>query len=210
MNMTNNSALICPNDKTAMHSVKIESHYGQWVVLDQCPDCGGIWFDKSELYMAKQGQADKIELLNAAILRTPSPILDSALICPLDRAKLVRFVDPYFPKDIVIVRCPLCEGIWLNRGEFTKYQTFRQEKFQKSKQRIIDIPPEPNIDQILAQQTSGDAVDTLGRLGKFLSTPMDSRTMQPLSPNSLSDNEKNSINLLVNLLTTVLRLFIRL
>jgi Zn-finger nucleic acid-binding protein len=164
--MVTDAALICPNDKTAMHSVKIESHYGQWVVLDQCPDCGGIWFDKSELYMAKQGQADKIELLNADILRTQSPIIGSELNCPLDKAKLMRFVDPFFPKDIIIVRCPLCEGIWLNRGEFTKYQTFREQKLQKNKPRIIDIQQEPNIDQILAQQNGGDAVDTLGRLGK--------------------------------------------
>lgn len=44
-----------------------------------------------------------------------------------------RFTDKYFPQDIVLVRCPSCHGIWLNRGTFTKYQQFRQKLMPKKK-----------------------------------------------------------------------------
>jgi Zn-finger nucleic acid-binding protein len=51
--------MLCPNENIEMRQVKVESHYGQPVILDQCPECGGIWFDKMELYQVKQGEQRK-------------------------------------------------------------------------------------------------------------------------------------------------------
>jgi uncharacterized protein len=201
--------LICPNENIEMHKVKIESHYGQSVILDQCSSCGGIWFDKSELYMAKQGKADQIELLDANNLRTPSAIDNCELLCPKDRNKLVLFKDPYFPKDIIIVRCPVCEGFWLNRGEFTKYQKFRQSKLGIREITAIDEKLEQNIERILENHESRGSVDTLGRLGTFLSTPLDQVTLRPQESRHLSDVEINAFNIIINALSVVLRLFIR-
>ena len=116
-----------------MRQVEIASHYGGPIFVDQCERCGGIWFDESNLFRAKQGEAEKIEALNAEMLRTPSVIENSTLCCPRDRGVMLRFTDKYFPQDIVLVRCPSCHGIWLNRGTFTKYQQFRQKFMPKKK-----------------------------------------------------------------------------
>ena len=192
-----------------MRQVKVEAHYGQWVVLDQCPGCGGIWFDYFELYMVKQGQSDEIELLDADILRIPSEIGNSDLVCPRDQTKLVRFIDPFFPKDIIIVRCPVCNGFWLNRGEFTRYQKYRQGLQRPREVSIADEKLERDIERILAQHKTGDSVDVLGKLGRFLSTPLDSNTWHPLEPDKLSEKEGNALNLILNVLTVILRIFIR-
>jgi len=125
--------MLCPNDRTEMRRVKIVSHYGGPIFVDQCEKCGGIWFDESELFRAKQGEAEKIEVLNTGILRTPSTIENSTLFCPRDHGAMHRFTDKYFPQDIILVRCPSCHGIWLNRGTFTKYQQFRQKLIPKKK-----------------------------------------------------------------------------
>jgi Zn-finger nucleic acid-binding protein len=125
--------MLCPNDRTEMHEVKIVSHYGRPIIVDQCEGCGGIWFDESELFRAKQGEAEKIDVLNTEILRAPSTIENSSLICPRDQTAMNRFTDKYFPQDIVLVRCPSCHGFWLNRGTFTKYQQFRQKLMPKKK-----------------------------------------------------------------------------
>ena len=125
--------MLCPNDSTEMHQVTIVSHYGGPIFVDQCEKCGGIWFDESELFRAKQGEAEKIEALNTEMLRTPSTIENSTLICPRDQTAMNRFTDKYFPQDIVLVRCPSCHGIWINRGMFTKYQQFRQKLMPKKK-----------------------------------------------------------------------------
>ena len=63
--------------------------------------------------------------------------------------------------------------------------------------------------RILAEHKTGDATDALGKLGKFLSTPMDSLTWRPLEPEKLSEKEKGAINMIINTLLIVLRCFIR-
>jgi Zn-finger nucleic acid-binding protein len=199
--------MICPNDGTEMTQVKAESHYGQTVILDQCPGCGGIWFDHFELYKAKQGEADKIELLNADGLRTSTSIENRELVCPKDRVKLVRFQDVLFPKDIVIARCPVCNGFWLNRGEFTRYQQYRQTLVMPRELTPEDEKLTREMERILAEHKTGDTMDALGQVGKFLSTPVDPATLQPLEPEKLSEKEKNAYNTIIGALLGVLRLF---
>lgn len=197
----------CPNDNSEMKQVKAESHYGQTVVLDQCPECGGIWFDRLELFKAKQGEADKIELLNAENLRTSTAIKNQELLCPKDRVKLDRFNDPLFPKDIVIARCPVCSGFWLNRGEFIKYQQYRQTLMRPREVTPEDEKLAREMSRILAAHKTGDTMDTLGKVGTFLSTPIDQMTWSPLEPEKLSEKEKGAFDIIISALTVILRLF---
>ncbi|MFC1910349.1 zf-TFIIB domain-containing protein [Chloroflexota bacterium] len=201
--------MICPNENVEMQQVKVESHYGQTVILDQCPKCGGIWFDHFELYSVKQGQAEKIESFNVDTLRTSSQIGNSEFLCPRDSGKLIHFSDPFFPKDIIIASCPVCNGFWLNRGEFIKYQNYRQSLKKPRETTDEDKKLGQDIARILAEHKNGDATDALGKLGRFLSTPMDSMTWRPLEPEQLSEKEKNAINLIINALLVILRFFIR-
>ena len=163
--------MLCPNGSTEMHEVKIVSHYGVPIIIDQCEKCGGIWFDEAELFRAKQGEAERIEVLNTEILRTPAPIENSTLFCPRSGAKMHRFTDRHFPQDIVLVRCPLCHGIWLNRGVFTKYQQFRQGLMRPKKKSPEDEGMQKNIAHLVKSYESGRSTKTLKRLEKFLCTP---------------------------------------
>jgi uncharacterized protein len=201
--------LLCPNENSEMQQVKVDSHYGQPVILDQCQECGGIWFDRLELYSVKQGQAQNLEALNIEKLRNLSLIEKSELICPCDHARLIQFVDPYFPKEIIIERCPVCDGLWLNRGQFTKYQNFRQERINKRDQTAADVKLGKDVEYILEQNKNGRVVESLGTLGKFLSTPLDPNTWRPLEPEKLTEKEEISLNLILNALTVILRYFIR-
>ena len=198
----------CPNDNVEIKQVKVASHYGQTVILDQCPQCGGIWFDYLELYSVKQGQAKKIDVISTETLRTTSLIEKVELLCPRDSVTLVNFQDAYFPKDIILARCPACRGFWLNRGEFIKYQNFRQSLKQARDTTEADKTLEQDIKRILAEHDSGDTAVTLGNLGRFLSTPMDSTTWQTLEPEKLSEKEKSTIDIALNTLMVLLRFFI--
>jgi len=64
--------MLCPNDNAMMHQTAVPSHYGQKVIIDQCEDCGGLWFDAFELYKIKQGSDERIEELDSDNLRSPS------------------------------------------------------------------------------------------------------------------------------------------
>jgi Zn-finger nucleic acid-binding protein len=189
-----------------MRLVKVESHYGQPVILEQCPTWGGIWFDKSELYMAKQGEAGKIEALDPVALGTPSAIKSSELICPKDHAALACFKDPYLPAELIISRCLLCDGLWLNRGEFTRYQEFRESR-QQREVREEDKKFQDNIEQVLTDHRASRNNDTLVNLGRFLSTPLDARTLRPLEDANRSPEEEKAVNSVVDMLVTILNTF---
>jgi Zn-finger nucleic acid-binding protein len=187
-----------------MRQVKIVSHYGGPIFVEQCKECGGIWFDESELFRAKQGEAEKIEALDAEILRTPSTIEHPNLICPRDQTAMQQFTDKYFPQDIALVRCTSCHGFWLNRGIFTKYQQFRQElmRLKKSPQ---DERMQESISQLVKSYESGRSTETLKRLGEFLSTPVD----VGYTPNDGHTPDAGGIaGLAFSILMTILRLFV--
>lgn len=168
--------MLCPNDKTAMHQVETVAHYGQPITVDQCGKCGGIWFDESELFRTKLGEAERIELLDAELLRAACPSEAAELVCPRDRTTMIRFSDPSFPEDITLVRCLSCHGIWLNRGIFTRYQQFRRELRRYGEKAPQDEELQERINQLLEAYHSGGSSETLRSLGEFLSTPVEART----------------------------------
>jgi Zn-finger nucleic acid-binding protein len=170
----------CPNDNTEMCPVKIEGHYGQPILLEQCKECGGIWFDEMKLFSARNGEAEKIEVFDPKNLWTPTNMVKPIRRCPLDKSELFRFKDRYFLKGIILERCPSCNGIWLNRGDFTRFQQARQELKRPKDKSPKDKKLEEDIKSILASYSGETASNTLEKLGAFLSTPIDRATLLPL------------------------------
>ncbi len=169
-----------------MHQVHTSSHYGVSMALDQCKKCGGIWFDGLELYRANKNAAKKNELLDAATFRKKMPLQKEVLQCPTDTTPLRAFSDPNFPKSIQIESCPVCQGFWLNHGEFTEFQKLRAEKreryAQKKKERDAqDEGMEKQLRAIVAAHNQPDMMDTLGHLGRFLSQPVDRPSVYNIS-----------------------------
>jgi len=200
--------MICPNENAEMHQVVVHSHYGQPISLEQCDKCGGIWFDESELYSAKIGEAEKIEGLNSALLQDSTEITNSKLVCPKDGAELHQFTDRYFPQSIILVRCPVCNGFWLNRGEFTKYQKARKELQSPKEKTAEDKKFEEKVQQLLELHRSGKSSDTLKNLASFLSTQLDENTLRPIESTDTSPAAEKTINTILDVLTTLLSFFV--
>src|SRR3989338_9710530 len=119
--------MTCPQCAAAMREVNIESHYATPIVLDQCSLCGGLWFEGTELFRARVGEARKVEAVDADKLCAPSPPSEKPLLCPRDHTTLTPFDDPNFPKEILVESCPMCGGFWFNRCEFVEFQEKRQK-----------------------------------------------------------------------------------
>jgi Zn-finger nucleic acid-binding protein len=200
--------MFCPNDDIEMRQVKIESHYGQTIFLEQCQGCGGIWFDESELFSAKQGEAENIELLDSEILNSPSKIEKSTLKCPRDQTLLLQFKDRYFPKGIILERCLSCSGIWLNRGDFTKFQKARMTIRRPIGKRQGDNKADAEIEKIMAAHEAGDITETLANLGRFLSTPIDRSTLLPLDTDQSQPEAGTTTNIALNILMLIFRIFL--
>jgi len=111
-----------------MNEVTAHANPGQLIILDQCPKCGGIWCDKWELFPIQADEAARVEPVNEQLLRELRPITDKkTLYCPRCTAQLLFAKDPVLPADLQLRRCLKCDGIWLNRGQFTQFKTQQQK-----------------------------------------------------------------------------------
>lgn len=131
--------MICPNCQAESNTVSVKSlNPGMVVNLDQCPKCGGIWFDQDELYQVPIDEAKKIDAADKDLLEKIVPI-SSILLCPIDKIKLSRLIDPNIPQDVHIFRCPKCSGAWLNKGELIKFDEEKKNKDLPSKTKSNDL-----------------------------------------------------------------------
>jgi Zn-finger nucleic acid-binding protein len=131
-----------------------------------------------------------------------------AHLCPRDGAQLCRFTDPNFPAGIFVERCPSCNGFWLNRGEFTKFQHARQARLTPKEPTEADKKLQEQIQSILADQKNGDSESVLNKLNKFLSQPVDGSDSLSLDSNNNSTEGANAVGVILNVATTLLRLFV--
>jgi Zn-finger nucleic acid-binding protein len=200
--------MICPNDNTMMHQATLPAHYGQKVVIDQCGDCGGLWFDALELYKTQSGAGESIEKLDTALLRSPTEIDHSTLLCPRDKTILSQFNDSRFPKEILLMRCEVCQGFWLNRGEFSKYQESRRKLIVAKEKPPEDEHLGRQVKQLLASDQTGNYSSSLASAGAFLSTPVSLGTSLPRASNHGLVDEGSNLSLFLNVLIAILRIFV--
>lgn len=170
----------CPNCDFEMHQVKTSAHYGTPILLDQCAQCGGVWFDEMELFKVKPSEAEvveknteKIELVDSGKLRELASTRKDTLLCPRDKTALQIFSDPYFPKEIQVENCPHCGGFWFNRGELKKFKAVQAEKIGVSEKKGDGF--EKQVEKILAADSQKDTYNSMGNLGKYLSKPIQHR-----------------------------------
>lgn len=188
----------CPHDQAELRGVAAACHYGLTLQLDQCPECGGIWFDESELFRARQGEAAKLEPLDEESLARPTAAARRDLACPRDGTLLKRFTDRHFPSEIILERCPACRGLWLNRGHFSGYQRYREKKFTDNIEAAGDQKFSQELKKLTAEHREGSPAGTMRRLGEFLSTPM--------GPGEAPSPEaERAVNTFMSILMTLLR-----
>ena len=88
-----------------------------FIVLDVCPRCEGSWFDMGELDRLDNSlwtNTEEIEFHRIGGDR-------ECFACPKCRSGMVS-LSPFDAKDVVVDRCPICKGFWLNAGDLEKMQ----------------------------------------------------------------------------------------
>jgi len=119
------NAMLCPKCTVPTEEVEIKS-----VKVDRCPECGGAWYDQGELQRRKDVESHgDYRWLDVDLWQDAEKVAvdeHSSGKCPVDGASLatVRYGEP----EIVVEVCPLCFGIWLDRGEYEKIIAHLEEK----------------------------------------------------------------------------------
>lgn len=127
-----------------MSEVVVRGNPGSLIQLDQCGKCGGIWCDKWELFPVEAAEADLLDPLDENLLYEKIALPQKTLYCPRCADALHVFADPILPKDIQLLRCRHCDGIWLNRGQFHRYKDFQKgtRSVKMGKEAIVAKLPE--------------------------------------------------------------------
>lgn len=133
-----NKQMNCPNDNEELEKVLFHN-----VEVDYCPKCLGIWFDKDELRLAKDEKDKQLNWLDVDLWRDKDKFHVSRgdKHCPVDRTGLMEVkydkskIDPHtrsfsgnFGVGARVDFCKMCEGIWLDRGEFKQIINYLKNK----------------------------------------------------------------------------------
>jgi len=127
----------CPKCKTKKLSEKVRA--GD-VVIDRCSFCGGLWFERDELRLAKDKKVKDarwvdIELKDKSLdwfkfdlWKDKSKFKASKDIKFCPHCKIPLYKVNYGDSGIEIDVCGVCKGIWLERNEFKEIIKYVKNK----------------------------------------------------------------------------------
>ena len=116
----------CPQDNQ-----KLTPFDYKGVKLHICPKDNGLWFDKGELQKAKDAKDEYIRWVDPDLWKDKGKfrISASARLCPRDQVPL--YETQYEPSEIKVDVCTVCEGVWLDKGEFDKIVNYLRDKVSR-------------------------------------------------------------------------------
>jgi uncharacterized protein len=201
--------MLCPNCQKQLKEIKGKSHYGATIKLNQCENCGGIWFDDWELFELEEKEVKELEEIEAEKFRESYVDDKKGKMCPVCITPLKRVRDIGIPSAITMEDCQNCGGIWMNHGGTTEYKEYQEKKIEDSKKPKVPDELDLQIRKLLNSQQSSD---TLGSIGRFFSTPISSYDFKPIEQLGESKEEKQmagKAGLAADLVTNVLSIFLR-
>ncbi|MDO8736860.1 MAG: zf-TFIIB domain-containing protein [Thermoleophilia bacterium] len=174
VSMESGQPLRCPNADGALRPVQASSRSGTPVMLDQCERCGGVWFDKYELFQVDEDEARGLDQVDRETLRYPQGSSEKPL-CPRCGAMLEAFSDPNIPANIQMLMCGNCEGFWINHGDIGGYADYREAGHSR-----LDPKLAAQYESMLQSQSNKEYWQGIENFGNTVSGPRDMLTGLPL------------------------------
>ena len=106
----------CPDCRHELQRVDCKG-----VVIHECSQCKGKWFERDELQKVRDRQDDTLRWLDFDPFGKDAEQLSVASegrICPRCSKKMASL--KYMKSNVVIDKCPACKGVWLDSGELVK------------------------------------------------------------------------------------------
>ncbi|MBN1870680.1 MAG: zf-TFIIB domain-containing protein [Candidatus Omnitrophica bacterium] len=107
----------CPHCKKDLEQIDFRG-----IVINECPQCRGRWFDRGELQKAKDNMDEDLCWLDFDPFSKKekhfSMVPEEGGICPKCTENMAMLA--YANSGVVIEKCEQCRGVWLKEGEFKK------------------------------------------------------------------------------------------
>ncbi len=114
----------CPRCSGTTEQVDIKS-----VKVNRCTGCGGTWYEAGELRLLKDreqhGDYRWIDLKLWRVREEFRPDTQEGLACPRDSETMTTVL--YGGSDVRVDICAVCNGIWLDQGEYRKVLAYLDE-----------------------------------------------------------------------------------
>ena len=146
--------------KCPVCSIRLREWKVPKAVLDVCPQCRGIWFDRGEfvafvkdLSESDDVQSEEVRLFEKRVVEHPEDLQEPERCCPRCGQGMRKFNYAY-DSNVFLDRCRECEGIWADGGEVRKVARYLKEN---PKVRAI------GVDLVKRQRDIYDTSDLMGR-----------------------------------------------
>lgn len=110
------SEIKCPKCQQSLEQIVYAS-----IEVDRCLNCKGIWFDSLEADKLKTIQGSESLDIGDPQTGTEFNQSEGDINCPRCSAKMIRMVE-IDQHCIWYEKCPACQGIWLDAGEFKDFK----------------------------------------------------------------------------------------
>ena len=102
------------------------------VEIDHCVTCGGSWFDKGEMDLLSENQNEEEMFQSHFDQKLLSG--EKSRRCPICSKRMNKFLYQDAHLKVWVDRCPICEGIWFDRGEL---ESIIQSQRAEGKNRVF-------------------------------------------------------------------------
>jgi hypothetical protein len=107
------------------------------LLIDMCPDCGGVWLDGGELEMMESGTGQSVDHLvqqaRKEMLQDSSRLVHLQGLCPKCEGSHLQ---PVKKRGIELDLCPKCKGMFFDEKELDLVLKGRKETWFAS---ILDL-----------------------------------------------------------------------
>ncbi len=112
---------------------------GGLVEIDCCHSCGGLYFDRGEIFQISKDIADRL----SDFPREAAASGFGGGACPGCGEPLVKLREPNFPSKVEAWQCASCFGIWMGEEDLVAFQRFREEKLallreEAKKEKVVE------------------------------------------------------------------------
>jgi len=130
----------CPRCKSPLETIDLGEYGGEYaaVVIDRCPECDGVWYDKGELDARDESVWTDVEAFDFETRLSGG----RRALCPRCEVSLIP-VSPRGAREIVIDRCPDCFGFWLDAGQLESIQNLAGRLDSETLRKMTAVP-QPN------------------------------------------------------------------
>ncbi|OGG02092.1 hypothetical protein A2W14_04220 [Candidatus Gottesmanbacteria bacterium RBG_16_37_8] len=117
--------MFCPACNNQLQKISVTTKEGGRFEVDHCGYCGGTWFDPYEINRIPFHEV--VTLANLTVQTRKIYAKRKVQLCPNDHCPLDPFKGDAVPKDVRLLWCKRCLGIWATQKDLWEFKKHQEE-----------------------------------------------------------------------------------